>query len=248
MAPMIEAIPSTMKNATSTIVRVSTPASGRRINIRPSITDSTAVSIDQAKPGICRECHAEAARKTPAMKKSHPAKSVTANVATLGSATARNPSTIMTMPWIRNSFQCAWIVKANWRRSSSISVWLLIVALPLLLRRQTNAARPDQAGIGRLEAPEGSACRPLQVDILIVGAAEREIGCCGVVVRYRHKTENDSARIDLDNAPKTSQCCPEVAAHVVMHAVGTAIPRHEGSGLYRTEGRMRRIFRALRAA
>ena len=56
------------------------------------------------------------------MKKSHPAKSVTANVATLGSATARNPSTIMTMPWIRNSFQCLWIVSANWLRSPSISV------------------------------------------------------------------------------------------------------------------------------
>src|ERR1700726_4999500 len=144
------------------------------------------VSARGQKGDICRECHAEAARKIPPMKKSQPTKSVTATVATLGSATARNPSTIMTMPWIRNSFQWRWIVSASWLRSPSISDWLLIVALPLLLRRQTNAARPDQAGIGRLEAPEGSACRPLQVDILIVGAAEREIGCCGVVVRYRH--------------------------------------------------------------
>ena len=45
----------------------------------------------------------------------------TAIVATLGSATARNPSTIITMPCVRTSFQCAWIVAAIWRRMPSIS-------------------------------------------------------------------------------------------------------------------------------
>src|SRR5580704_15623065 len=119
---------------------------------------------------------------------------------------------------------------------------------PSLLRRQANAARPDQPGIGRLEPPEGPADCPLQIDGLIVRAAERKVGCCSVAVRYRHKTENDAARVDLDDTAKTGQCGPEIAAHVVMHAVRTAIPGHEGSGLYRTEGRMRRIFRALRAA
>src|SRR5690242_686947 len=63
----------------------------------------------------------------------------------------------------------------------------------------------------------------------------------------RHKTENDSARVDLDNAAKTSQCGPEVAAHIVMHAVGPAIAGYKGSGLHRTEGRMRRVLWALRA-
>src|ERR1700736_4404492 len=105
------------------------------------------------------------------------------------------------------------MVSASWRRSPSISVWLLISVLPSELRRQANAARPDQPGVGRLEAPEGPAGCPLQVDGLMVGAAERKVGCCGVIVRYRHKTENDAARVDLDNAAKTSQCGPEIAAH-----------------------------------
>src|SRR5271156_1671070 len=208
MAPKIEAIPSTMKNATSTIVKVSTPASGRRISIRPSITDSRAVSIDQAKPGILRECHAEAARKIPAMKNSHPTKRATANVATLGSATAKNPSTIMTIPWIRNSFQCAWIVSASWRRSPSIPVWLLISVLPSGLRRQANAARPDQPGIGRLEAPEGPADCPLEVDVLIVGAAEGEVGGCEIAIGYRYETQDYAARVDFDDAAEPARSRP----------------------------------------
>src|SRR5580704_7278832 len=116
------------------------------------------------------------------------------------------------------------MVSASWRRSPLISVWLLILASPSGLRWQPNAARPDQPGIGCLEPPEGPAGRALQVDGLIVGAAERKVGCCGVVVRYRHKTENDATEVDLDNAAKTSQCGPEIALHVVMHAVRPAIP------------------------
>jgi len=44
-----------------------------------------------------------------------------------------------------------------------------------LLRRQAHAARTDQAGIGRLEAPERPARCTLEVNVLVVGAAEREI-------------------------------------------------------------------------
>src|SRR5271156_101197 len=102
---------------------------------------------------------------------------------------------------------------------------------PSGLRRQANAARPDQSGVGRLEPPESSTDCPLQINKLIVGAAEREIRCCGVIVGYRHITENDSARIDLDNAAKPGQCGPEITLHVVMHAVRPAIPGYEGSGL-----------------
>jgi hypothetical protein len=57
--------------------------------------------------------------------------------------------------------------------------------------------RSDQPGIGGLEAPEGPADRAHQIDVLIIGAAEGEIGCCRVIVWYRHKTENDAARVDL---------------------------------------------------
>src|SRR5262249_57098128 len=116
---------------------------------------------------------------------------------------------------------------------------------PSGLRRQTNAARPDQAGIRRLEAPEGSADCTLQVNGLIVRAAEREVGCCGVIVRYRHKTEDDSARVDLDDAAATGQCCPQVAARVVMHAVRPAITGHKGPGPHRALSPIRLLLPSL---
>jgi hypothetical protein len=39
----------------------------------------------------------------------------------------------------------------------------------------------------------------------------------------------------LDDAAKTSQCGPEIAAHVIMHAVRPAVSGHKRSGLHRTE-------------
>src|SRR6266849_4454121 len=73
----------------------------------------------------------------------------------------------------------------------------------LPLRRKAHSPRTDQPGIGGLETPESPADCPHQVDVLIVGAAEGEVGCCGVIVRYRNKTENDSTRVDLNNAAET---------------------------------------------
>src|SRR5262249_4421358 len=116
----------------------------------------------------------------------------------------------------------------------------------LPLRRQARSPRTDQPGIGGLETPEGPRSCPHHIDVLIVGAAKSEVGGCGVIVRYRHKTKNDPARVDLDDAAKAGQCGPEIAAHVVVHAVGATIPGHKGSGLDRTKGRMRRILWALR--
>jgi len=53
----------------------------------------------------------------------------------------------------------------------------------LRLRRQAHASRADQAGIGRLETPEGAADGPLQKDIPVVRAAERKVGRRQVAVR-----------------------------------------------------------------
>ena len=59
----------------------------------------------------------------------------------------------------------------------------------LALRRQAHAPRTDQPGIGGLEAPEGPGARAHHIDVLIVGAAEGEIGGGRVIVGYRYKTE-----------------------------------------------------------
>src|SRR4051812_15697202 len=78
----------------------------------------------------------------------------------------------------------------------------------LSLRRQAHTPGTDQPGKGSLEAPEGPAVRPHQINVLIVGTAKSEVGGCGVIVRYRHKTENDPARVDLDDAAEAGQCGP----------------------------------------
>src|SRR5215813_127998 len=78
----------------------------------------------------------------------------------------------------------------------------------LSLCRQAHAPGTDQAGVGRFEAPEGPADCSHQIDVLVVRAAKSEVGGCGVIVRYSHKTENDPARVDLDDAAKAGQCGP----------------------------------------
>lgn len=45
-----------------------------------------------------------------------------------------------------------------------------------LLRREPCPARADQAGIGGREAPEGAAVGAHEIDRLVVGATEREVG------------------------------------------------------------------------
>src|SRR5262249_26280650 len=102
---------------------------------------------------------------------------------------------------------------------------------PSRLRREAHAARPDQAGIGRLEAPEGPADRPLQVDVLVIRAPEREIGRQQIAVRHRHETENEATRIDLDDPAQPGQGGPQIALDVVMDAVGAAVAGDIGTGL-----------------
>src|SRR5215471_10678204 len=73
----------------------------------------------------------------------------------------------------------------------------------LSLRWQAHTPRADQPGIGGLEAPERPADSAHQIDVLIIGAAEGEIRCCRVIVWYRHKPEDDAARVDLNDAAET---------------------------------------------
>ena len=60
------------------------------------------------------------------------------------------------------------------------------------LGRQANTIRTDQARIGRLEAPEGHANGALEVNVLIIGAAEREVCRCGVTIRDRREAEDET--------------------------------------------------------
>jgi predicted phage terminase large subunit-like protein len=81
--------------------------------------------------------------------------------------------------------------RANLRRGSFGAV----VTDPCLLRvlfraglrlcRQARTSRADQAGIGGLETPEGTADGPLRKDIPVVRAAERKVGRRQVGVRHR---------------------------------------------------------------
>src|SRR5271169_1374267 len=100
-----------------------------------------------------------------------------------------------------------------------------------LLRRQTNTAGADQTRIGRLEAPECSARCPLEIDVLIIGPAKSEVGCCGVAIRNRHEAEDQTARIDFHDAAERRHAGPHIALDVVMDAVRAAIAGDIGAGL-----------------
>src|SRR5262249_62005456 len=97
------------------------------------------------------------------------------------------------------------------------------------LGRRAYAARADQARIGRLEAPEGPADRAFEVDVPIVGAAEGKVGRQYIAVRNRHKTDDDAARVDLDDAAEPGHLGPQIAFDVVMDSVRTPIPRTVGA-------------------
>jgi len=107
--------------------------------------------------------------------------------------------------------------------------WGPTMAFGSRLRWEARTAWPDQAGIGCLEAPEGPADRALQVDVLVVRAPEREIGRHQIAIRHRHETENEAARIDLDDAAQPGYSGPQIALDVVMDPVRAPIPRAIGA-------------------
>src|SRR5215212_3713393 len=92
----------------------------------------------------------------------------------------------------------------------------------LRLCREPHAAGADQPGKGRLEAPERAARRAHEIDELVVGAAEREVGGREIAVRDRHETDNETAWIDLEDAAEPGGGHPQIAFDVVMKAVGAA--------------------------
>src|SRR5947207_7630945 len=95
----------------------------------------------------------------------------------------------------------------------------------LRLCRETGAAGADQAGIWRLEAPEGAAGRAFEKDVAVVRTAEGEIRCCYLAVRDRHKAEDDAARVNLEDAAEPEGRSPQVTLNVIMDAVGAAATR-----------------------
>jgi hypothetical protein len=89
----------------------------------------------------------------------------------------------------------------------SLPVALLFRA-GLRLRRQARPSRADQAGIGALETPEGTADGPLRKDIPVVRAAERKVGRRQVAVRHRHETDALRSRTEGSGERPTSlQAC-----------------------------------------
>jgi len=103
------------------------------------------------------------------------------------------------------------------------------------LCREADPAGSDQSGIWCLEAPERAGDRPLEIDVLVVRAAERKVGRRHVAVRDRHEADNDAARIDFDDAAEPGHLCPQIALYVVMDAIGAAVSGTIGlSGIARS--------------
>jgi hypothetical protein len=69
-----------------------------------------------------------------------------------------------------------------------------------LPRRQADTAWAYQAGIRRLETPEDPARGTLYVNVLVVRAAKGAVGRACITIGDRHEAEDNTARIDLNNA------------------------------------------------
>src|SRR3569833_2859359 len=99
-AYMIEAAPSTMKNAVSTSVSDSAPPRGHTRSISPTAMPSSAETSAQAKPGAPRAMKVVTRPTTPLASSSQPRKMVMPSVASGGTMIASAPSTWSTMPSI----------------------------------------------------------------------------------------------------------------------------------------------------
>src|SRR5215467_11677669 len=115
------------------------------------------------------------------------------------------------------------------------------------LRRQPHAARPDQARIGRLETPDGSADGPFHVDILVVWTSKRKVRTCDIAIRQRHITEDHAARIIFDDSADAEHG-PKVAVHIIVDTVRTAVAGIVAAGSRAAERRVRRIADASLAS
>ena len=86
-------------------------------------------------------------------------------------------------------------------------------ALSLRLSGETHAAGTDQSRKRRLEAPEGAAVGSHHINVPVVLTAKREVGGRQIATRgrYRDKADDDTARVDFEDAAKPAGGNPQIA-------------------------------------
>ena len=86
-------------------------------------------------------------------------------------------------------------------------------ALSLRLSGETHAAGTDQSRKRRLEAPEGAAVGSHHINVPVVLTAKREVGGRQIAARgrYRDKADDDTARVDFEDAAKPAGGNPQIA-------------------------------------
>ena len=104
---MIEAAPSTIKNAISSNVSENAPVKGDASSMPPTTMARTAEISDHQKPGACRIQNVVIRPTIPLTRNSQPNRMVTASVANGGNTTAVAPKTSSTTPSTRNRTQCS---------------------------------------------------------------------------------------------------------------------------------------------
>src|SRR5215468_11205442 len=104
---MIEAAPSTMKNAINSNVSENAPVKGDASSMPPTTRASIAETSDHQKPGACRNQYVVKRPTIPLTINSQPNKMVTVKVANGGNTTAVAPKTSSTTPSTRKRTQCS---------------------------------------------------------------------------------------------------------------------------------------------
>src|SRR5580698_7071110 len=122
---MMETTPSTVRNAVSITVRVSTPDRGQSNKTIPATIPTTADNNDQPNPGDPRVWNVMTNPSTPLSRINQPIKISTVTVAKGGTPIAIMPKMISTIPSIKKNFQCACselVMAARGSRMSILSV------------------------------------------------------------------------------------------------------------------------------
>src|SRR5581483_7524334 len=100
--------------------------------------------------------------------------------------------------------------------------------------------------VGRLELVDRSADGTFHLDILVVLTAECKVRGRGITIWQRHITDDEAARIVLDDSTDAARR-PEIPMHVIVDAVRSTVAGIVAPGRREEECRVRRILGAFGA-
>ncbi len=114
------------------------------------------------------------------------------------------------------------------------------------LCRHSHTTRSDQPGVRRLELVNSPTDGSFHVNILVVLAAKGKVRGRRITIRQRHVPDDKPARVIFYDAADTARR-PQIAMHVVVDAVRSAVAWIVAAGRGEEERRVLRVTATLGA-